>query len=138
MTDRPQRYLSKPLADCGALLGCAALLALAAALGGCAGIGDSAASVAFVDPAKYDLWECSQLEVERKSLAAQTAELDRLIAKAQTGTGGAVMAEVAYRNSYITVRAQAKLADEVWVRNKCVSAAPAPAAPPARPGKPGH
>ncbi|ABD88692.1 hypothetical protein [Rhodopseudomonas palustris] len=122
MTDRPHRYLSTPLA------GYAALLALAACLSGCAGLGDGAVSGAFVDPAKYDLWECKQLDTERKSLATQTAELDRLIAKAQTGAGGAVMAEVGYRNSYITVRAQAKLADEVWARNKCVSE-PLPVAP---------
>ena len=42
-----------------------ALLALALALSGCAEMGDSMTS-AFADPAKYDLYECKQLEPERK------------------------------------------------------------------------
>src|SRR3954453_24210793 len=91
-----------------------------AALGGCADVGDSFASAAFVDPAKYDQFDCKQLEAERKALATRTAELQGLIAKANTGTGGSVVGELAYRNDYISARAQAKLAEEMWLRNKCV------------------
>jgi hypothetical protein len=101
-------------------------------LGGCAAIGDNMSS-AFADPAKYDLWECKQLEAERKSLANRAAELQGLMAKAETGTGGAVVAELAYRNDYISTRAQAKLAEETWQRDKCHETPPAAAAaaPPA-------
>ena len=74
---------------------------------------------AFADPAKYDLYECKQLEAERKTLATRAAELQGLMAKADTGVAGPVVAELAYRNEYIAVRGQAKLADEVWRRNKC-------------------
>src|SRR4051794_41776327 len=63
-------------------------LAIAAGLGGCANVGDSFASAAFVDPAKYEQYDCKQLEGERKNLAVRTAELQGLIAKAETGTGG--------------------------------------------------
>ena len=94
------------------------LLALAAALSGCASVGDTMSS-AFVDPAKYDLYECDQLEPERARLAARAAELQGLMAKAETGVAGSVVAELAYRNEYIATRGQAKLADEVWRRNKC-------------------
>jgi hypothetical protein len=107
-----------------------AALGVAATLGGCAGIGDSAVAVAFADPSKYDLYDCAQLQAERKALAAQTKQLNDLIAKAQTGAGGAVVAEVAYRNSHITVRANAKLADEAWIRNSCDRPAAPPALPP--------
>lgn len=126
MTDRP--YL--PLVPNRAIL--AGALLLAVALGGCAGLGDSAMSAAFVDPARYDLYDCKQLEAERKSLAVKRKEINDLIAKAETGAGGAVVAEVAYRNSYVTVQAQSKLADEVWARNKCdrPSAGAMPAPPP--------
>jgi hypothetical protein len=106
-----------------------ALFAVGAGLSGCAGLGDGFASSAFVDPAKYELYDCKQLEGERKSLAARTAELQRLINKADTGVAGPVVAEVAYRNDYITVRASAKLADEEWRKNRCVETAPAAAAP---------
>ena len=41
------------------------------------------------------------------------------MAKAETGVAGPVVAELAYRNDYIAVRGQAKLADEAWRRNKC-------------------
>ena len=101
-------------------------------LAGCANMGDGFASGAFVDPAKYELYNCTQLEAERKSLAVRAAELQGLMAKAETGTAGPVVAEFAYRNDYITARAQYKLADEVWRRDKCQETPPA-AAPPTPP-----
>jgi hypothetical protein len=120
----------------------AALLLFCAGLAGCADMGDSFAASAFVDPAKYDNFDCKQLEAERKSLATRTAELQALMAKADTGAGGAVVVELAYRNDYISARALAKLAEETWQRNKCVAASPAAAAPvpaPAAPAQPkGH
>ena len=74
---------------------------------------------AFADPAKYDLYDCKQLEAERKSLADRAAELQGLMAKAETGVAGPVVAELAYRNDYIAVARPAKFADEAWRRNKC-------------------
>jgi hypothetical protein len=117
-----------------------ALLVLCAGLGGCANVGDSFASSAFVDPAKYDQFDCKQLETERKALATRTAELQGLIAKANTGVGGSVVGELAYRNDYISARAQAKLAEETWQRNKCVAGSPAAAtpAPAPAPAAPAH
>jgi len=115
-----------------------ALLALGFALSGCADMSDSMTS-AFADPAKYDLYECKQLEPERKNLANRAAELQGLMAKAETGVGGAVVAELAYRNDYIAVRGQQRLAEQAWQRNKCRETIPgaampvAPALPPAAP-----
>ncbi|GAB1715709.1 MAG: Twin-arginine translocation pathway signal [Nitrobacter sp.] len=102
-----------------------ALLIAGGGLGGCANLGDGALSGAFVDPAKYDLYDCAQLDTERKSLAARTAELQKLIDKAHTGVAGPVVAEVAYRNDYITARASAKLVEEEWRRNRCDTASAA-------------
>jgi len=116
---------------------------LSLGLGGCADIGDTMTS-AFADPAKYEFYECKQLEPERKALANRAAELQGLMAKAETGVGGSVVSELAYRNDYISTRAQSRLADEAWRRNKChdspPTATPAPAAavtPPAK-DKPKH
>jgi hypothetical protein len=106
----------------------AALLVLGIGLAGCADMSESMSS-AFADPAKYELYECPQLVTERKALATRAAELQGLMAKAQTGVAGPVVAELAYRNEYIAVRGQAKLADEAWARNKCHDAAPAAGAP---------
>ncbi|MET4478985.1 twin-arginine translocation pathway signal [Bradyrhizobium sp. F1.13.3] len=118
-----------------------ALLAAGFVLSGCAGMSETVAP-AFADPARYELYDCKQLEGERKSLANRTGDLQRLMDKAQTGAGGAVVSELAYRNEYIAVRGQAQMADDAWRRNKCretpPEATPA-AAPAANPGpiKPG-
>lgn len=106
----------------------AVLTVSGASLGGCAGVGDSALSGAFVDPAKYELYDCKQLEAERKSLEARTAQLQGYIDKAQTGTAGTVVGEVAYRSDYISTRASLKLANEAWERGNCAATvAPPPA-----------
>ena len=100
-----------------------ALVALGAGLTGCAGMSDTI-SPAFADPAKYDLYECKQLEPERKSLSNKLAELQGLMAKAETGVAGPVVAELAYRNEYIAVRGQSKLAEEAWRKNRCQDSKP--------------
>ena len=110
----------------------AALLVLGVGLGGCADMSDSM-TTAFADPAKYDLYECKQLEAERKSLASRAAELQGLMAKAETGVAGPVVVELAYRNEYVSVRGQARFAEEAWQRNKCRATAPSAAASSAPP-----
>jgi hypothetical protein len=104
-----------------------ALLVLGFGLGGCADMSDSMTS-AFADPAKYDFFDCKQLEAERKSLAIRTAELQGLMAKAETGVAGSVVSELAYRNDYVALRGQTRLADEAWRRNNCHPAPPGAAA----------
>jgi hypothetical protein len=120
------------------------LLAPGIFLSGCADMSDGM-TTAFADPAKYELYDCKQLETERKTLATRAAELQGLMAKAETGVGGSVVAELAYRNDYISVRGNMKFADEAWRKNRCregaVSSTPAPPvrpnikpAPPSRSG----
>ena len=115
-----------------------ALLALGPVLAGCAGMSDSV-STAFADPAKYDLYDCKQLETERKSLVVRAAELQGLMNKAQGGFAGPIVAEAAYSNELLAVRGQAKNAEAAWVLNKCRET-PAKAAAPAAPvtDKPGR
>jgi hypothetical protein len=109
-----------------------ALLVLGASLTGCAEMGDSMAT-AFADPAKYELYDCKQLENERKNLASRAAAQQGLMDKAQTGVAGPVVAELAYRNEAIAIEGQRKFAEEAWRKNKCRPSPPAPAsvAPPA-------
>jgi hypothetical protein len=101
----------------------AVLLALGALLSGCANMSDGMTS-AFADPAKYNLYNCKQLEAERKSLATRMAELQGLMNKAQDGFAGPVVAEVAYRNDYIALHGQKKNADEAWAINNCHDSPP--------------
>src|ERR1700723_4717605 len=112
----------------------AAVLACVALLSGCAGMSDGMTS-AFADPAKYNLYDCKQLDVERKNLTIRMAELQGLMSKAQDGFAGPAIAEIAYRNDYVAVRGQKKNADEAWALNKCQDSPPAKAAetPPSTP-----
>ena len=96
----------------------AALFTSAMLLSGCADMSDGMSS-AFADPAKYQLYNCKQLEGERKRLSARMTELQGLMNKAQDGFAGPVVAEVAYRNEYLSTRGQAKNAEEAWVASKC-------------------
>jgi len=108
-------------------------LALGLALSGCAGVGDTMSS-AFADPARYELYDCKQLEPERRRIANALAENQGLMAKAETGVGGSVVAEMAYRNENIALRGQMHFAEEAWRKNHCRESAPAvPAGPPPAP-----
>ena len=107
----PSGVLARPLAI-------ATLLALGLGLCGCTSMSDEMTG-AFADPAKYALYDCRQLEAERKKLAVRSVELQGLMEKAQTGVGGPVVAEMAYGNDYVQVRGQAKNAEEAWRQSKC-------------------
>jgi hypothetical protein len=123
-----------------------ALFALGLALSGCTSMNNDntgeGAMAAFADPAQYELWDCKQLEPERKNLANREAELQGLMAKAQSGTAGPLVAEMAYRNDYLKVRGQAHFAEEAWRKNKChetppgAPAAASPGTPPVAPAPP--
>jgi hypothetical protein len=123
---------SSSLRGSGALL---VLLAAGAVLSGCASMSETVAP-AFADPAAYELYDCKQLEAERKALAARTADLQKLMDKAETGAGGAVVSELAYRNDYVSVRGRAQLAEDAWRRNRCRETPPGAAAPAAAPQRP--
>jgi len=114
-TRRASRSAAK---HAGALLW--AIACTAAALPGCTQMPDSM-SAAFADPAKYDLYSCVELRTARKENSRRIAELQGLVARADTATGGPVVAEVAYGNDLLTARASARLADEAWRNNHCDS-----------------
>jgi hypothetical protein len=102
---------------------------LAAVLAGCA------TSSAFVDPAKYDLYNCKQLGAARRTADSRVVELEGLMAKAETGAGGALVSGLAYQTEYLTARGQRDLIDERIASNHCTSAdlaapPPEPAATP--------
>jgi hypothetical protein len=112
----------------------AAWLALGVALSGCAGgmseVSDSMtldnATLAFVDPARYDFYDCKQLQNERKNLAKAAEDLKKQMEKADTGFAGPVVSEMVYRNDYLSNRGQARLAEQTWKRNNCHETLPDP------------
>jgi hypothetical protein len=108
----------RKLPRCLRALALAGPLAFGFALAGCSSMPDTM-TLAFADPSKYDLYDCKQLEAERKKLATRTAELKGLMEKAQEGVAGPVVAEMAYSNEYVAVRGQASNVEDAWRRSKC-------------------
>jgi hypothetical protein len=96
------------------------LCASAAGLAACAGTGGGIdSSSAFADPAKYAQYECKQLVPLRAAHTAKIEELRRLMAKAETGPGGGVMSELAYRPDLTRAQADLNSVNSSWERNRC-------------------
>lgn len=108
----------------------AMLSALAISLGACAsGGGSPFGSSVFVDPSKYDLYNCQQLATARKAANDRVVELEGLMAKAETGAGGALVSGLAYQTDYRAQRAQRDAIDEKLASNNCsAELVPPPAA----------
>jgi hypothetical protein len=116
-------------------LACFFALAVSAGalLSGCAGMAPALdESTFFSDPAAFAMYDCKQLANVRTGYTARVQELQGLMTKAETGTGGSVIAEVAYRPDYVSAQAKLKQANAAWERNRCDSVTdPALARPPA-------
>lgn len=110
----------------------AVFAALAAILGGCA---SGASSSAFVDPSKYDLYDCRQLATARAASNSRVIELEGLMAKAETGVAGGLVSGLAYQTDYLSARAQRDLIDEKFAASNCSAELAAPAAPASPVGK---
>lgn len=110
--------------------------ALAIGLGACASGGESAfGSSVFVDPSKYELYNCQQLATARKTSNARVAELEGLMAKAETGAGGSLVSGLAYQTDYRAERAQRDEIDRKLARNNCSAELAAPSVPAAPSGR---
>jgi hypothetical protein len=90
-------------------------------LSGCAGTGGGGLdeSTFFADPATFAMYDCKQLANAREGLVKRVEELRGLMTKAETGAGGSVVAEIAYRPDYLSNQARLKSANAAWERNRC-------------------
>ena len=114
----------------------AVLGAVAGSLGACASGGDSGfGSSVFVDPSKYDLYNCQQLATARNASNNRVVELESLMTKAESGAGGALVSGLAYQTDYRAERAQRDAIDEKMARNNCSAELAAPSAPAAPAGR---
>ena len=111
----------------------AMLCTVAATLGGCATGGVT--SSLFVDPSRYDLYDCKQLATERATVDTRVVQLEGLIAKAETGVAGGLVSGLAYQGDYAQARAQRDLIDQKRASNNCSAEAPPVIAVPAPPVK---
>jgi hypothetical protein len=97
------------------------LAALASPLVGCASGGLDERTF-FVDPARYDQYDCTQLETVRSTTTRQLDDVQRLMHKAETGVGGALISEMAYRTDYVTLQGRVKAIDVAYEDRRCAVA----------------
>ncbi len=93
---------------------------IAATAGGCALNSEDISAAVMTDPLKYELYDCKQMEGQMKALVAQADRFKDLIAKAEQGPGGTIVATVAYKNDYLRVRADIKNLRESQQRRNCI------------------
>ncbi len=93
--------------------------ALAAGVGACA---SGPSSSVFVDPATYDLYNCKQLGRARRVSNNRVVDLERLMAKAETGAAGSLVSGLAYQTDYLSERARRDQIDEKITKDNCSSA----------------
>jgi hypothetical protein len=96
----------------------AALAALAAsALCGC--VSGETASRLFVEPEKYVLFNCNELATAAQTNFDRQHELELLMAKAGTGSGGEVASNLAYRPEYFQLRGEMEQMRKTAADKKC-------------------
>jgi hypothetical protein len=76
----------------------------AAALCGCAS--EESAGRFLVTPDKFVLYNCAQLSDAAQANFTRQQELEKLMAKAGTGSGGVMVSDLAYRPEYLQLRGE--------------------------------
>ncbi|MFN3656992.1 MAG: hypothetical protein ACK4UO_07030 [Pseudolabrys sp.] len=94
-----------------------AVLLLSAALGACTTT--NTAERSFVDPGKYMLYSCKDLQTAIAGERKREAELRMLIAKAEGSPGGAVVGTMVYRTEYLQTRGNILVAQDTLRDKRC-------------------
>lgn len=89
-----------------------------AMLAGCAMSDDQAARF-LVAPDKYTLYSCDEIARETLTKVAREQELQGLMAKAGTDSGGRLIGDIAYRPDYITVKGELNDLRQTAADKKC-------------------
>jgi hypothetical protein len=87
-------------------------------LAGCAMSDDSLSSF-LVAPGNYVLFSCDDIARTAKATQARQKELEQLMAKAGTGTGGQLIGDATYGTDYATTRGQTKNLRAAAADRKC-------------------
>jgi hypothetical protein len=73
----------------------------------------------FVDPGKYQYYNCEQLAGQRTHWTNRELELKLLMDKAEQGTGGTVVNVIAYQTDYVMAREELKVIDATARAKNC-------------------
>jgi hypothetical protein len=103
---------------------CARALVLAMALfgvTGCASSDGQFSAMMFADPGKYLYKTCDEIAAAAIYAEARQKKLAELIAKAEQGTGGAVVGTIAYRGEYRTVSEERVVIEDTARSKNCLT-----------------
>jgi hypothetical protein len=103
-------------------LSCATLL-IGLAVGGCAGMSRDY-ELAYVNPGKFQGYECEALIKKANETSKRESELVELMAKAQSGGAGSLVSTIAYGPTLNTVRGDLKLLRAAMAEKQCNPDAP--------------
>jgi hypothetical protein len=95
----------------------------------CSSMSDANVEALLTDPSRYEFADCKQLEETRSSLVTRAGELNRLMAKAETGFAGSLVATIAYQDDLTRNRAEIKRVDDALGKQRCRSKANSAADP---------
>lgn len=119
-------------------------LAAAVILSGCTS--DPKTGTMLVSPSRFTLYNCKELANQQIGLVARQRLLERLMAQAKQGSGGALVSAMAYEPEYQNLLGEMKVLRQEAAQKECnlpdpyaPAAVPPPAAapkPPAKPAKP--
>ena len=90
---------------------------MAAGLCGCAS--EDTAGRFLVTPDKFVLYNCAQLSDAAQANFVRQQQLEKLMAKAGTGTGGEVVSDLAYRPEYVQLRGEMNELRKANVEKNC-------------------
>jgi hypothetical protein len=77
------------------------------------------AGTLLVDPGRYDVYHCNDLQTRWKELTKKEQELRALMEKANQTTGGTVIGAMAYRADYESTLTEEKLVQRQAAEKKC-------------------
>lgn len=81
--------------------------------------GDNNPFTVFVDPGQYLYLSCEQIAAQRTASTNRAQELKLLMAKAEQGTGGAIVNVIAYKTDYVSATEEVKVLDATAREKKC-------------------
>lgn len=109
------------------------IIAAGLLLGACM-VSDERLGSFVADTANYQVQTCPQLAATERGLKQRLTELDDLMRKAATGTGGSVVNAIAYRPEHITTQGSFDAVRKVQAEKNCAAEEAAVTLPP--PAKP--
>ena len=114
------------------------VLALAGAVASCAGISPAVVDNVMIEPIYFDTLNCPDLVAQVQTATARANELNGLMQKSATGTGGAVVNALAYQTDYAKARTTQKYAEDAARQKGCDLSSKANAKSPEAKPQPGR